>query len=50
MPSRFGQRSRGTAEVWMLHWKNRTALLVVALASVIAAVGDTFIWGHGAFW
>jgi hypothetical protein len=34
----------------MLHWKNRTALLLIAVAAVVAAVGDIAIRGHGYYW
>jgi hypothetical protein len=34
----------------MLHWKNRTALILFALAAVVASAGGEFIRGAGLYW
>jgi hypothetical protein len=34
----------------MLHWKTRTALLLISVAAIVAAIGDACIKGHGFYW
>jgi hypothetical protein len=34
----------------MLHWKNRTALLLISVASVVAALGGCLFRGYGFYW